>query len=204
MWIKKSFAEIPTNKHTLEVVEDLITTGSITDISLEIDDIGTENEYVKIMFKNKKRGSQYLRNGVERTVNRYIINTELEENILLELIKWYEETREKNTFSNSDYIDFKLREMNNNKITELKKIIEVKEDENRELNAIIDRLTEDNEELKEKFDASIIIIKSLMNRIYARNVTIRTAQKLHDRIIYCDTDSIHLIGTEIPNNEKGD
>ena len=55
MWIKKSIAEIPTTKHPLEVVEDLITTGSITDISLEIDDIGTENEYVKIMFKNKKR-----------------------------------------------------------------------------------------------------------------------------------------------------
>jgi hypothetical protein len=138
---------------------------------------------------------------VERTVNRYIINTELEENILLELIKWYEETMEKNTFSNSDYIDFKLREMNNNKITELKKIIEVKEDENRELNAIIDRLSEDNVELKEKFDASIIIIKSLMNRIYARNVTIRTTQKLYDRIIYCDTDSIHLVGTEIPETD---
>lgn len=54
MWIKKSIAEIPTTKHPLEVVEDLITAGSITDISLEIDDIGTENEYVKIMFKNKK------------------------------------------------------------------------------------------------------------------------------------------------------
>ncbi len=134
-------------------------------------------------------------------MNRYIINTELEENILLELIKWYEETMEKNTFSNSDYIDFKLREMNNNKITELKKIIEVKEDENRELNAIIDRLSEDNVELKEKFDASIIIIKSLMNRIYARNVTIRTTQKLYDRIIYCDTDSIHLVGTEIPETD---
>ena len=54
MWIKKSIAEIPTTKHPLEVVEDLVKTGSITDISLEIDDIGTENEYVKIMFKNKK------------------------------------------------------------------------------------------------------------------------------------------------------
>ena len=54
-------------------------------------------------------------------MNRYIINTELEYNILFELIKWYEETTEKITFSNSDYIDFKLREMNNNKITKLKK-----------------------------------------------------------------------------------
>lgn len=33
---------------------------------------------------------------------------------------------------------------------------------------------------------------------WARDITIRTAQKCHDRIIYCDTDSIHLVGTEIP------
>lgn len=54
MWLKKSIAEIPTTKHPLEVVEELVKTGFITDISLEIDDIGTNNEYVKIMFKNKK------------------------------------------------------------------------------------------------------------------------------------------------------
>lgn len=33
---------------------------------------------------------------------------------------------------------------------------------------------------------------------YARELTISTAQKCYDRIIYCDTDSIHLTGTEIP------
>lgn len=33
---------------------------------------------------------------------------------------------------------------------------------------------------------------------YAREITIRTAQKVYDRIIYCDTDSIHLVGTDIP------
>lgn len=33
---------------------------------------------------------------------------------------------------------------------------------------------------------------------WARDTTIRTAQKCYDRIIYCDTDSIHLEGTEIP------
>lgn len=33
---------------------------------------------------------------------------------------------------------------------------------------------------------------------WARDITIRTAQKCYDRIIYCDTDSIHLVGTEIP------
>lgn len=33
---------------------------------------------------------------------------------------------------------------------------------------------------------------------WARYTTISTAQKCYDRIIYCDTDSIHLEGTEIP------
>lgn len=35
---------------------------------------------------------------------------------------------------------------------------------------------------------------------YARELTIRTAQQCYDRIIYCDTDSIHLTGTDIPDS----
>lgn len=34
---------------------------------------------------------------------------------------------------------------------------------------------------------------------WARHITISTAQLCYDRIIYCDTDSIHLEGTDIPN-----
>lgn len=37
---------------------------------------------------------------------------------------------------------------------------------------------------------------------YARELTIRTSQKCYNRIIYCDTDSMHLVGTEIPENIK--
>ena len=33
---------------------------------------------------------------------------------------------------------------------------------------------------------------------WARELTITTAQKCYDRIIYCDTDSIHLTGRDIP------
>jgi hypothetical protein len=33
---------------------------------------------------------------------------------------------------------------------------------------------------------------------WARYTTITTAQKCYDRIIYCDTDSIHLVGREVP------
>lgn len=36
---------------------------------------------------------------------------------------------------------------------------------------------------------------------YAREKTIRTAQENYDRFIYCDTDSLHLIGLEPPNIE---
>lgn len=35
---------------------------------------------------------------------------------------------------------------------------------------------------------------------WARFNTISTAQACYDRIIYCDTDSIHLVGTEIPES----
>lgn len=33
---------------------------------------------------------------------------------------------------------------------------------------------------------------------YARNTTIRAAQNVFDRFIYADTDSLHLVGTELP------
>lgn len=36
---------------------------------------------------------------------------------------------------------------------------------------------------------------------YARDITIRTAQKFYDRFIYADTDSLHLVGDELPNIE---
>lgn len=35
---------------------------------------------------------------------------------------------------------------------------------------------------------------------YARNKTIRSAQSVYDRFIYADTDSLHLVGREIPKN----
>lgn len=37
---------------------------------------------------------------------------------------------------------------------------------------------------------------------WARYTTITTAQKCYDRIIYCDTDSIHITGTEVPEAIK--
>lgn len=39
---------------------------------------------------------------------------------------------------------------------------------------------------------------------YARNYTIRSAQKVYNRFIYADTDSLHLIGKEIPKGLEVD
>lgn len=39
---------------------------------------------------------------------------------------------------------------------------------------------------------------------YARNYTIRSAQKVYDRFMYADTDSLHLRGFEIPKGLKVD
>lgn len=100
--------------------------------------------------------------------NRFIINTELAEDELIELIEWYIQTKEKFSFSNNDYVEFKLRQVNTNSIAELKKIIVVKEDENRKLNAIIDRLSEDNKRLNERIESCRIIHKALLNQIYGK------------------------------------
>lgn len=35
---------------------------------------------------------------------------------------------------------------------------------------------------------------------YARQITLSSAQKNYDRFLYCDTDSLHLLGSEIPTN----
>lgn len=35
---------------------------------------------------------------------------------------------------------------------------------------------------------------------WARHKTITAAQSVYDRFMYCDTDSIHLLGTEVPEN----
>lgn len=39
---------------------------------------------------------------------------------------------------------------------------------------------------------------------YARNFTIRSAQKVYDRFLYSDTDSLHLMGTDIPDDLEVD
>ena len=39
---------------------------------------------------------------------------------------------------------------------------------------------------------------------YARETTIRSAMKVYDRFLYSDTDSLHLIGEELPDNLKID
>ena len=52
---------------------------------------------------------------------------------------------------------------------------------------------------EEKGDPQYVAVASFTTA-YARNLIIRRAQKNYDRFIYCDTDSLHLTGTTIPQN----
>lgn len=51
----------------------------------------------------------------------------------------------------------------------------------------------------EEFRDPVYTPVGVFTTAYAREVTIRTAQSVYDRILYCDTDSIHLKGLEEPN-----
>ena len=62
-------------------------------------------------------------------------------------------------------------------------------------NGVVIKMNDDGIEGKTKYTAMASFITS-----YARNDTIRSAQKNYERFIYADTDSISLEGYEIPTN----
>lgn len=51
---------------------------------------------------------------------------------------------------------------------------------------------------EEEFRDPVYVPLACFVTAWGRYTTITTAQKCYDRIIYCDTDSIHLVGTDIP------
>jgi hypothetical protein len=52
---------------------------------------------------------------------------------------------------------------------------------------------------KEKRNPIYVPVASFVTA-YARQITLGAAQLNYERFIYCDTDSLHLLGTEIPTN----
>jgi len=55
---------------------------------------------------------------------------------------------------------------------------------------------------EEEFKDPVYTPMGIFITSWARHVCIGTSQKCYDRIIYCDTDSIHLTGTKIPDEIK--
>lgn len=58
--------------------------------------------------------------------------------------------------------------------------------------------------MPEKEKKGVYIPVAVFITSWARYITISSAQKLYDRFIYADTDSLHLIGVEIPSTIKID
>jgi hypothetical protein len=52
---------------------------------------------------------------------------------------------------------------------------------------------------KEEFKDPIYTPMGVFITSWARYTTITAAQKCYDRILYCDTDSLHILGTDIPD-----
>ena len=60
-------------------------------------------------------------------------------------------------------------------------------------------------EVGDEYDnEGIYVPVGLFCTAYAREKTVRTAQKIYDRFIYADTDSLHITGTEIPKAIEND
>lgn len=57
-------------------------------------------------------------------------------------------------------------------------------------------------EAEEEIKDPVYIPMGLFITSYGREQIIRTAQSVHDRFIYCDTDSVHLTGEEVPEELK--
>lgn len=64
------------------------------------------------------------------------------------------------------------------------------------------RLRSHEEKSLKHYADSVYIPVAIFTTSYGRELTVRTAQKVYDRFCYCDTDSIHLIGTDIPEEIK--
>lgn len=57
---------------------------------------------------------------------------------------------------------------------------------------------------EEEDQGSLYIPVGTFITAYARDYTIRSAQKVYKRFLYADTDSLHLIGTDVPKGIKVD
>ena len=57
---------------------------------------------------------------------------------------------------------------------------------------------------EEEFKDPVYTAMGVFITSWSRDQVIRTAQSVYDRFIYCDTDSIHLTGTDIPEELKDD
>lgn len=61
---------------------------------------------------------------------------------------------------------------------------------------------DENGEVIDDFKDPVYTPMGVFITSWARHVCIGTAQKCYDRVIYCDTDSLHLVGTSVPDEIK--
>lgn len=180
-----------------------------------------ENHIPTIQIKDKKyrrifKSNEYLEHSGGNIIDLYVTNVDLElikkhYNLYdLEYLAGWKFRGRTGMFK--DFIDHwsEIKERETGALRELAKLmlnnLYGKFATNPDITGRIPYLREDgsngfkmgDEEMKDpEYTAMGVFITS-----YARLVCISTAQENYDRLIYCDTDSMHLRGKEIPENMK--
>ena len=180
-----------------------------------------EDKIPTIQIKNKEQRllfpfNEYLESSKEEIVDLYVTNVDLQliedhyELYDLEYINGWKFKGVKGLFKG--FIDYwgHVKETNEGAIRELAKLmlnnLYGKFATNPDMTGRIPELEEGVLKFKEgeeEFKDPEYTPMGVFITSYARDMTIRTAQVCYDRIIYCDTDSIHLVGTEIPKQLEG-
>ena len=171
-----------------------------------------------IQIKNNPlfRATEYLKSSNHEVVELYVTNVDLKlmkEHYHLYELKYYEGFKFRSSVGMfEDYIK-KWMDVKENTTGAMRTLAKLmlnslygKFASNPDVTGKVPYLNDDNSlgfrMGEEEFKDPVYTAMGMFITSWSRDQVIRTAQSVYDRFIYCDTDSIHLTGTDIPEELK--
>lgn len=171
-----------------------------------------------IQIKNNPlfRATEYLKSSNHEVVELYVTNVDLKlmkEHYHLYELKYYEGFKFRSSVGMfEDYIK-KWMDVKENTTGAMRTLAKLmlnslygKFASNPDVTGKVPYLNDDNSlgfrMGEEEFKDPVYTAMGVFITSWSRDQVIRTAQSVYDRFIYCDTDSIHLTGTDIPEELK--
>lgn len=157
----------------LDEVDNMELTVTNIDLDLIKDQYDIESiEYIEGMYFNQ--AVNIFNNYIDKWIDEKIRASETGSKAKREIAK---------LFLNNLYGKFGTRKDNNIMIPYL------------ENNKVKYMIAESNREPKAEY-----LPVAIFTTAYSRDLIIRSGQAVYDRLCYCDTDSLHLVGLEVPDN----